>query len=311
MDKLFNSTHIVNLIFKWKFHLLLIVVISAILGGVFSGPRFITPLYKSNAIVYPANIEPYSEESQTEQMLQTLNSQDIIDSVIAKFNLAKHYGINPNYKYFKTALYNQYHDYIRIKKTPYESADIEVLDKSPDTAAMIVNSIIDLFDKKMASMHKKKFKEVEMMYKLQLSKKRAHIDSLKQIMYILGTEQGIFEYENQSREIMKGYLSGSSSSSKEAKRLMKNMEKASGQLVEVVEMIQQEAAAYVMIKLDYEMAVRFLDSELTYTNIISYPYVSDKKSYPIRWLVVVLVTLTSFIMSLLVIFLIESKKKKS
>lgn len=317
MDKLFNSAHLINLIAKWRYHLLAIVIISAILAGVFSGARFITPLFESHAIAYPANVEPYSDESETEQMLQILNSQDIVDSMIKKFDLPKHYEINPNYKYYKSALLDTYHEHVSISKTPYESVRIEVSDRNPDTASLMVSAMLDFYDRKIAQLHKSKSYEVIDMYATQLRKKREGLDSLKQILYTLGTEQGLIEYEYQSQEIMRGYLGtyeGKSSSqvnNKEVKRLLKNMEKGSGQLIEVVQMIQDEARSYVEVKLDYEMALRFYDSNLSYSNVISYPYPSDKKSYPIRWLIVSLVSLASFVMALLVIFFLENKKKQA
>lgn len=316
MDKIFNSAHLINLIAKWRYHLLAIVLITAILASIFSGASFITPLYKSHAIAYPANVEPYSDESETEQMLQILGSQDIVDSMIKKFDLAKHYEINPEYKYFKTALYNTYHEHVSINKTPYESTLIEVSDRNPDTAALMVSSLLKFYDMKIASLHKSKSLEVISMYKIQLMKKRHGLDSLKNILYVLGTEQGIIEYEYQSQEIMKGYLrtvdgSNENINTKEVNRLMENMEKSSGQLVEVIQMIQDEARSYVEVKLDYEMAIRFYDSNLTYSNIVSHPYASDKKSYPIRWLIVSLASFASFLMALLVIFFLENKKKQS
>jgi len=160
MDNFFNSSNLLKLITKWKYHLVAIVAISALLAVIFSGPKFITPKYKSYAIVYPANIEPYSEESETEQMLQIINSQDIIDSVIKRFDLAKHYEINPNYKYFRTDLLYRYRQNVKISKTPYESVLIEVYDKSPDTAMLIVNAILDFYNKKISHLHKIKYREV-------------------------------------------------------------------------------------------------------------------------------------------------------
>jgi len=314
MDKLFNSAHLINIIAKWGYHLLGIVIVAAILAGIFSGSAFITPKYNSHAVVYPANIEPYSDESETEQMLQILNSQDIVDSIINKFDLAAHYEIDPQYKYFKTALYNTYHEHISIGKTPYESIRIEISDRNPDTAAMMVTAMLKFYDNKVSSMHKTKSTEVIEMYNYQLFKKRKCLDSLKNILYKLGTEQGIIEYEYQSQEIMRGYLgtvdgNNSKINKKEVDKLLRNMEKGSGQLIEVVQMIQDESRSYVEVKLDYEMAVRFNDSNLSYSNIISYPYASDKKSYPIRWLIVVIVSLASFVMALLIIFFLESKRK--
>ena len=181
----------------------------------------------------------------------------------------------------------------------------------------MVSALLKFYDVKISSLHKSKSKEVIKMYDIQLMKKRDGLDSLKNILYVLGTEQGIIEYEYQSQEIMKGYLrtvdgaNKSNINSKEVDRLMKNMEKSSGQLVEVIQMIQDEARSYVEVKLDYEMAQRFHDSDLTYSNIVSYPYASDKKSYPIRWLIVALASLASFLMALLIIFFLENKKKES
>ncbi len=317
MDKLFNSAHLINIIGKWRYQLLGIVVVSAMLGVIFSSATFITPLYDSNAVAYPANITPYSDESESEQMLQILNSQDIVDSVINKFDLAKHYKIDPEYKYFRTALYNTYHEHVSISKTPYESVRIEVSDHSPDTAAYMATALLNFYDAKIARLHKTKSLEVINMYKIQLTEKRFTLDSLKLILYQLGTEKGLFEYGNQSREIMRGYLktidgnNQSKINSKEVNRLLENMEKGSGQLLEVVQMLNAEAVSYVKVKEEFEIASRFYNSNLSYSNIVSTPYPSDKKSYPIRWLIVAIVSLSAFVMALLIIFFLENNKKES
>jgi len=64
MDNYFNNTSLVRLLLKWKYHLAVIFVVAVVLGAIFSGPAFITPLYKSEAIAYPANINAYSDESK-------------------------------------------------------------------------------------------------------------------------------------------------------------------------------------------------------------------------------------------------------
>jgi len=314
MGIFFNSSELLSLINKWKIHLIVIIGLAAVLAVVFSGPTFITPLFKSTAVLYPANVESYSEESETEQMLQIFQSQDITDSIINKFKLDDHYEIDKEYKYYKTVLYYEYGEKVKIGKTPFESVLIEVLDKSPDTAAQIVQSIINFYDKKVRRLHKTKYREVANMYRIQLKKKEESIDSLKNILRVLGEEYGIIEYNNQSQEIMEGYLGtfdGNSSkiNNKEVERLRKNMESHSGQLLEVIEMIQSEARSYVVVKLDYEMALRFLASDMTYSNIISSPFVSDKKEYPVRWIIVVVSAIAALVFSMLVIIIIENKKQ--
>jgi len=305
-----------ELIYKWKIHLTIVVVTTIIVAAIFSGPSFITPLYKSYAVVYPANISSYSEESNTEQMLQIFNSQDIIDSMISYFDLGKHYEIDKDYKYYKTALLNEYKDKVKISKTPYESVLIEVFDKSPVQAKKMVDHLIKLYDKKVDALHKEKYQEVVVMIGKQLEKKKQLIDSLKRRKAELGEKEGIFEYDYQSQEITKGYLgtvdgSGNSLNKKEAKKLYASMSKYSGDLIELENMISQEAEDYVLVKKDYELAKRFLDADLSYTNVITHPFVADKKSYPIRWLVVVIAALAAFVFSILVIFIVENVKRKN
>jgi hypothetical protein len=150
-----------------------------VLAVIFSSSIFITPKFKSIAVIYPANVSPYSEESETEQMYQILQSQDITDSVISKFNLSEHYKISTKYKYYKTAIYYEYSQNIKIEKTPYDAVSIEVLDKDPEMACNIVEAIIDFYNQKVRLMHNDKYFEVMDMYKKLLAKKQDDIDSLK------------------------------------------------------------------------------------------------------------------------------------
>ncbi len=313
MDNYFNNTSFVNLILQWRVHLAAITLAAAIAGAVFSGSMFITPLYKSEAVAYPANINSYSDESETEQMLQILQSQDIVDSMIEKFNLTAHYEIDPAYKYFKTALLAEYHQKIKIGKTPYEAISISVKDKDPEQAAAMAMEILKLYDKKVASLHKTKSVEVIEMYEMQLAAKKALIDSLQERLYVLGNDFGLIDYSAQSQEIMKGYLrtvygnNGSNINTKGVSELKANIEKHGGELLTITEMLQHEARTFVEIKLDLEQAQRFYKSKLTYSNIISKPYPADKKAYPVRWVIVAFSALGAFLLSILAIFVIDAR----
>lgn len=314
MDNYFNNTALVRLILKWRVHLIVITIVAAVFGAIFSGPYFITPLYKSEAIVYPANIDSYSEESSSEQMLQLLQSQDIIDSMIRIFDLPKHYDIDPNYVYFRTAILLEYRKNVKISKTPYEAISITVKDKDPFQASKMVEEILNLYDKKVASLHKGKYREVIDMYENQLSRKRALIDSLQQRMYVLGTQYGLIDFSMQSQEIMRGYLrtvygnNASSINTSGVNELKKNIEQKGGELLVDVEMLQNEARTYVDVKVEYEQVLRFYNSKMTYSNIVSHPFPSDKKAYPVRWIVVAISMLGALLLALLVIFVIENRQ---
>lgn len=312
MEYKFDSRASLKLLIKWKYPLLIIVVVTAGLAALFSGSHFITPLYKSYAVVYPDNIKPYSKESTTEQMIQIFNSQDIKDSVINKFDLLNHYEIDPNYKYSRTELLRRYGENVRISKTSYEAVEVEVLDRNPDTAKSMADAVLYFYNKKVRRMQKEKFGELAHAYAGQLSRERAVMDSLKDRLKVLGTQKGIFEYDYQSQQIMMAYLhnvqgSPEAVNTKEAKRLAQNMGKYGGELVQLVRMLQKEAAAYVKVKLSYEAEYRHVISNVTYTNVVTHPFVSDKKAYPVRWLIVFISVLSVFTLSLVVISFLERK----
>ncbi|NQV01600.1 MAG: hypothetical protein HQ542_03065, partial [Bacteroidia bacterium] len=157
MEPFFNSKNIVDILFRWKIHLAVIVVLAIVLSVILSSPMIITPLYKSYAVAYPSNVAPYSDENETEQMIEILNSGDIRNSVIEKFDLAAHWKIDSNYKYFLSTLYWIYSKRVKINKTPNEAVNIEVLDPDPRMASDMVNAILDFYNLKVRKMHKDKF----------------------------------------------------------------------------------------------------------------------------------------------------------
>jgi capsular polysaccharide biosynthesis protein len=312
MEKYFNNTNLINLLLKWRLHLMVILAAALVLSVIFSGPFFITPKFKSVAVVYPANVSPYSEESETEQMFQILQSQDIMDSVILKFNLSDHYKIEKDFKYYKTAIYYEYSQNIKIEKTPYDAVRIEALDKDPEMACKIVNAIIDFYNAKVRYMHNEKYHEVMDMYEKLLAKKQKDIDSLKSSLYHLMVESGLLGYDQSSEEIMRGYLrtvtSGAAANinTSEVKRLKENMERRGGDLILITERIKHEANSYSAFKVEYEDALRFYNADLTFCNVITQPYPADKKSFPVRWLIVAMTFILTFFFSIVVILMVEN-----
>ena len=305
MDNNFNNLSLVQVILKWKWHIIIITVAAAICGAIFSSSMFITPLYKSEAVAYPANISPYSDESETEQMLQIINSQSIMDSIIEKYDLWSDYKIDKNYKFAKTYMLNEYRSKIKIGKTPYEAVSVTVMDKDPFVACNIAKDILNFYDQKVHDLHKQKVGEVVAMYERQLRQKQRNIDSLKQRYTEICTTYGISDISSQSREATKSLLSGSA----KASEMQANLEQYAAELIDLHTKIAAEGNTYVSTKVDYEQNLRFYHSDLTYSNIITEPFPSDKKAFPVRWVVVALSALGALLLSIVVIFIIENRKR--
>ncbi len=312
MNNYFDNTSMVRVIYKWKWHIIVITLAAAILGAIFSGSRFITPMYKSEAILYPGNVAAYSDETFTEQMLQIMQSNEIMDSVVDRFDLMKHYKIDKGYIYWKSALIDEYHDNVRISRTPYDAVQIRVFDKDPEIACAMVNEIIRLYNVKVGTLHKIKRAETVDMYKRQLDEKQVFIDSLKSRMAEISTNYGVLEYESQSREVTRGYLSSNGSKkSDEVNEMKSNIQQYGPEMVALTQLIESESMAYSQVKLDYEQELRFYNAEMTFSNVISEPFVADKKSKPVRWVVVALCAMAACVLSVLVVYVLEHKNYKA
>jgi len=320
MDKLFTNTNLLKMLFKWKIHLAVILLISILVAVVLSSPIVITPKFKSYAVIYPANILSYSEESETEQMLQFLQSRDIRDHLIAKYDLAQRYKIDSSYKYFQSTIIYEYSKNVKISKTPYESVLIEVFDSDPQVACDMVNDIVYFFNEKMLQTHREKFGEVVDFLQQRLDSKRAEIDSILIVHDDLRINCGIIDFPNQSREVVRGFLrtvdgnnAAANINTKEVLELKKNLELYGGEWIFYNDRLYNLVDEYSKIKIDLDEANMDFNKEITYANIVSAPFPADKKAYPVRWIIVTISAIGALLLFVVIVMVLEnyeSLKKK-
>lgn len=306
MEEYFTSKNIINILLRWKMHLLIIVAAAAILAVFFSSSLFITPLFKSVALCYPSNVAPYSDESETEQMMQILQSKDIRDSIINKFDLPRHYGIDRNYEFYTSTILWEYGKKVKIGKTPYEAVEIEVWDKDPQIACDIVNEIMNQYNMKVRSLQKEKFLEVVYNYKTVTNLKKKELDSIQNKANELGREYGLLDFPSQTREVMRAWLSGGSSlRGRDLGKLKKNLEEKGGERELVSNLITAETKDYSTLRLAYDQAVLDYNRNYTFINLLSKPFPADKKAYPIRWIIVVVTCFAALFVAIVTIGFVE------
>ncbi|HSN50054.1 MAG TPA: Wzz/FepE/Etk N-terminal domain-containing protein [Bacteroidales bacterium] len=309
MEDYFTSKNILNILFRWKYHLIIIVVAAIILATFFSSAIFITPLYKSTALVYPSNVAPYSDESQTEQMMQILQSKDIRDSIINKFDLPGHYGVDRNYEYYSSTILWEYGKKIKVAKTPYEAIEIDVWDKDPAFACNIVNEILNQYNFKVRGLQKEKFLEVVNNYRTVADYKKKELDSLQSMANELGTKYGLLDFPNQTREVMRAYLSGGSSvRGRDVATMKKNLEEKGGSRELLSNLMIAETKDYSTLKLAYDQAVLDYNRNYTFVNILSKPFPADKKGYPIRWVIVLASAFAALFLAIMIIGIIDRRR---
>lgn len=327
-----NSKCIVKLLLKNKLNVLIILVLAVVLAILFSSQLFIKPLYKSSVILYPTTtysaskavmntnnliyVDPLEigDESQTEHMMQILNSGIIRDKIIEKYDLMNHYGIDNNCEYKQSKLIKAYEDKIRIKRTEYNSVKIIVLDTDPEIASNIANDIAALFDETMNEMQReisaKAFEIVEREYNNTIDEINVLEDSLKYYR-----EKGIYNYDIQINTL----------SQQLATELAKGNDKGAKNIENQINKLSQNGHRYndisndIKIKKDYLtlLKTKYDDARLNATEtiphklVITNAYISDKPVYPIRWVIVTVTFFATLIIIIMVLAAFEYSENKN
>lgn len=314
MAQEFNSSNMLQLILKWKKQLIIVLIISVASSAFFSSSLFIKPKYKSTAVAYPINLLPYGEESTTEQLLQLLQSVAVRDCVLNKLHLAQHYKIDDSYPLGKSYVLAEWSENVTIGKTDLESAEIKVLDTDPDTACVIVNEIVNQANLLARTLQRKSSAELIVMYKKQLNDIKNNIDSMDSAIKILRTDYGITEFDAQVKEVTRGYLKTAGSSSNvekmkdvEAVKLMRNFQEKGGEYLTLKNLINSQKNFYFKKIEEYNLVRTDMDKMLTYSNLVSKPSPANKKSYPVRWMIVLISAISSIFFALIVIGYIDRK----
>ncbi|MCK5821924.1 MAG: hypothetical protein KAH17_08555, partial [Bacteroidales bacterium] len=270
---------------------------------------FIQPKYKSFAIVYPDNLGEYSEESQTEQMLEILNSGDIRDDLVEEYNLDVHYEIDKSYKYYKTAIIGKYSDNFSFRKTENEAVKIEVLDTDPEMASDLVDAVIEAFHGKVRDMHNAKYQEDLEVRTRELTREKKYLDSLVGRMSELGEKYGFVDITTQAEGMFADINSGRyyNSQGLASNPTLKNIGKYGPEFFKISEMMEPMLKRYAEVLTKHNDAYRELNKEITYTNIVSNPFPADKKFWPKRSVIVLMSIFLTLILALIVIGVIENR----
>jgi capsular polysaccharide biosynthesis protein len=304
MENIFSFSNIYNLVKKRFKTLVIIGIVVAIVSSIFSLEWFIKPRFLSTAIMYPVNLEPYSDESETEQLMQLLASTDVRDSIIAKFDLGNRYGYNPDESYYKYYLNTAYNDHFIVSKTNFESVKLEVDDMDPAIAKEMADEVIHQVNLKARNLAAEKAKEQLVSIENQMKFQNTFIDSIENKLAKLRVDNNLSDYDIQVKEFTKSYLkmlnsNTNSESLQKVKSTLDNLGANGGTLKSLKDVIYLANYEFAKLFEEYQENYKMSAENITYTNIVVHPEVSDKKSYPIRWLIVSIAVISSLLFAIL------------
>lgn len=326
----FNSVNLVLFIWGNRKILLLVLVVSILISVIYSFT--LTPKYKSSVTMFPASsvsvsgslltesafstneILRFGGEEECEQLVQVLQSGEVRSKIMEKYHLAQHYRIHPQSKTYHYQLNVAYDENIRFRRTEYMSVVVEVLDPNPDTAALIANDIAGYVDTVMNKIVRqravKALNLVEGEY-FSLQKELASVqDSLREI-----NKKGVFNYEAQTQSLSNVYAAAI----KEGNHI------AASKVEQQLNVLARYGAIYISLrdKLDkynermsilaskYQQAKVDAQQDLPYKYVVEKAYPSEKKAYPVRWLIVFVSASFSFFLTLVILVVRKNIRLRS
>jgi capsular polysaccharide biosynthesis protein len=320
----FELVDVVKFLIKYKKPLSIISIGAGIAAIIFSGPWFITPLYKSTAIFYPSTNNSISsallsdtrvkakdplefgEQATAQQFIQMLESDNLKNRVITNFKLREHYKIDENdgEKNFKMG--NLYKKHISVKKTAYASIEVNVLDEVPEKAAEIANGVVLLLDSVKTDIQKRIALQALAIIEQQYKNKEAEVNTIKQTMRDLGAK-GVYSFEEQSKAITE--LAGKGGNQAYINKQQASLAQYGSEAISSQETLVLELEKLSELRKKLEQANVDVSANLSNVFILQQATTSEKKAYPIRGIIVVVSIFGSFVLGCIVLLFTEKIKQ--
>lgn len=324
----FDASNLLVFLYAWRRPLLFVMVAAVVVSSVVA--LIIPEKFESTYVFFPAfsssiskgimtedagaknDIVQFGEEEQAEQMLQILNSEKIRDKIVAKYNLFSHYEIDADEKYPQTKLIKIWESNVSYKRTEFQSIEIRVLDKNPKMAAAIANDIAALLDSAKNQMIHDRAAQAYEVISREFQEMESRMKRIDDTLQLLG-EKGIanVEYQSQSlsQEYYKALSSGNGVSAAKLKAEIDTLGKYGAIFERLTDQRKFELERLILLRAKYEEIKVDATQNVTHKFTVNQAWPSEKKAYPVRWLIVVVSTLSAFVMAVLVIIALENWKR--
>lgn len=325
----FSSTDLLVYIWHKRVQLIAISFIAAIASILISFT--ITPKYRSTVIMFPtssasvsrnllsdnfsaqSNLYAIGEEEESEQLMQILNSAEIRDRIIKKYNLAEHYEIDTTSKFPLTQLYAEYKSNIKFSLTEYLSVVVDVLDKDPQMAADIANDIASLVDTVYNQMIRQRSLNAMLLVEDEYNIAKENVKELQDSIFKIRA-LGINEYERQSERLYEGLAQAINEDNPRAVKMFEKrlnlLSEYGGHYANLREQVNMEIQRMQRMKQRYQEARIEAEQKLPHKFLVESAVKAEKKAYPKKSIIVIISTLAAFLLTLITLILTENIKRK-
>lgn len=233
----------------------------------------------------------YGETEDAERLLQILNSHRIRNRIITKYDLYTHYDLDRAEPGAKTDMAKAYNSNVSASLTRFGSIKVEVLDTDPNMARDMANDMAFLVDSVSNQMRNERAREAFNLAINTLKKTSQQIAEAEDSLATLHS-LGIYDFEAQVEGLTAQYGMALASGNKSAARTMQSdLQQIAGLANGYNNLSAFLEGAYEqqsLLKKRLELMRVDAETQLPSSFVVDYASAADKKSKPVRWLIVVM-----------------------
>lgn len=251
-----------------------------------------------------------AEEEQVDQSIQILVSRRLRDKLIEKLKLDTYFAVDKKSATYEFEIQKRFDEAIFFSRNNLNALEVKAIDKNPAMAANLVNSIIDLYDETRREIFQERGKKAITTIQLEIT----HLDSLLTVMEDSMKPyqaKGLLEYERTAdryaESYSKGLVAGGNVSS------MKNEYANIAPYICKFKTFYETHENGIKTRNTLLNKLRQLtvDTEISLSQkfVVDRAVQPDKKSAPNRILIVISITLATFVLSLFGVLMNEKTKQ--
>lgn len=331
-DQAFNLEYILQVIRKYSFYILGVTGVACLLAIVLTMPWFYPPEFQSSAIIYPTNSERFdvanvfAEEpdvyafgtgKELEKLENIANSEAVKMYVIDSLNLWEAYGVDPdNDESPKYYVLRTYDGLVQTTRVEGHGLEIQAYDVDPERAARIVNLVMDRVNELSREMMARNKQGILQLLRDGARRSEAHMALLSDSLTQLRRKYGVLRTEEQTDRLVEAIMKAEASGSRA--QLLRLVDSTAGGPLNLETFIEGVDQVLNLENLLEEMntglgntreKIGYLESmdEVPYQAIMytDRAHASDKKSRPVRWLILLATGLIALAVSIFGTVLIE------
>jgi uncharacterized protein involved in exopolysaccharide biosynthesis len=127
-------------------------------------------------------------------------------------------------------------------------------------------------------------------------------------------EYGILDYKSQVEKVTEGYMNSlangrtSGSDAKKIQELYNNLAEKGAETRILESKFENLVSAIDSLSNTRDIYMSEFEKDITYAHVVEYPVPADKKSYPVRWIIVAFSTMSAVFLALLVFLVLDYRK---